>query len=114
MNTLPPPFYYAAVADYGTDIDVFICMVRVHDDAEVSIDIKRIGRSSQCRPQQVPAHHDVMTSEEELRAVGATSIPKKKVAGAVETEIEQLLKQALQVPSVTARKIRQTDLTPLF
>lgn len=106
--------YYGAVTDYGTDIDVFICMVRVYEDAEVSIDIKRVGRAAPMRGQQIPAHHNQMTPEEELAAVGATSIPKKTITGSVEAEVRQLLTAALHVTSVEVKKLRQTDLAPLF
>ncbi len=74
---------YGAVADYGTDIDVFICLVHVYDDAEVSIDIRRVGGW----PRQIPDHHREMTPEEELAAVGRASIAKKRISGPVEDEI---------------------------
>ena len=106
--------YYGAVADYGTDIDIFICKVRVHEDEEVSIDLKRIGKTSPARGQRVPEHNRQMTPEEEILAVGATSIPKKRITNSVEAEIERLLRAALQISSAEVKKLRETDLASLF
>lgn len=106
--------YYGAVSDYGADIDVFICQESVYDDAEVAIDIIRLGCASPMRSQQVPSHNNLMTPEEELRAVGKTSIRKQKITASVEAEIQKLLTTALQASSVTVKKLRETDLKPLF
>jgi len=101
---------YGAVVDYGTDIDVFICLVHIYDDAEVSIDFRRIGGWR----QQIPNHDRVMTPEEELAAIGKVSIAKKRIGGSVEAEIAGFLTSVLHTSSIEVRKLRQTDLTPLF
>lgn len=111
---LPPAAYFGAVNDYGTDIDIFICMVRVFGDAEVSIDIKRLGSAPRMSGQRVPDHNNLMSSEEEMVAVGATSIPKKRITGRVEAEIERLLTSAFHVAPVAINKLRQADLAFLF
>jgi hypothetical protein len=103
--------YYGAVADYGTDIDIFICKLCVHEDEEISIDIKSIGQISPRRGQCVPEHGRQMTTEEELRAVGATSISKRPISNSIETEIE---KAALRISSVEVKKLKETDLASLF
>jgi hypothetical protein len=106
--------YYGAVADYGTNSDVFICMVDVYDDEEVSIIVKRVDQKFQVRVQQIPEHQATMTPKEELAAVGSAAIPKKAIVGPIETEIREFLKVLLQVTSIDVKKLRQTDLAPLF
>ena len=115
MHKQPSPYYYGAIINHlSSEIDIFICRVLINGDNEVAIDFKRIDKNPDLSLPHIPEHNNLLTSKEELNAIGATSVSNQKINCSIETYIAQFFMDAFPGTSVEVKKIRQNKLDALF